>query len=403
MVVLGEFFAERTSFMKASEIRELLKWVAEGDVISFGGGMPDPKTFPIQEIMDIVNRGLKERGDRLLQYGSTEGLKDLREELIDFMDWRGIKVPEISNILIVSGSQQGLDMLGKVFIDKGDIILLELPTYLAAINAFKVYEPKFFGLRMDEDGIKIDILEETLKRLKARGERPKFLYTVPTCQNPTGITLSLERRKHLLELASKYDFLVVEDDPYSFFTYEPVEVKHLKYLDKEGRVIYMSTFSKILSPGLRLGWIAAEEGFIEKFVYAKQSMDLCTSPLVQYIAYGALKEGVVKRTLPISRDLYRHKRDMMLEALKRYFPEGCRWTKPIGGLFIFAWLPESINTKDMAKDCIQKYRVVYVPGQSFFVDGSGRNTMRLNFTYPSADMIDEGIKRLGKAIKERLN
>jgi len=388
--------------MKASEIRELLKWVTEGKVISLGGGMPDPQTFPVEDILDIVSKGLREQGDKLLQYGSSEGLKELREQLIHFMNWRGLRVDDIDNIIIVSGSQQGLDLLGKVFIDRGDIVLVELPTYLAAINAFEIYEPQFIGLRMDDEGIDMDALEGILKGLKAKKQKQKFLYTIPTCQNPSGISLSLDRRKHLLELASTFDFLIIEDDPYSFFTYEPLEIEHLKSLDKEGRVIYMSTFSKILSPGLRLGWINAEEEFIEKFELAKQSMDLCTSPLVQYIAYGAIKEGVIQRNLPKSKALYKQKRDRMLDALSQFFPTGCRWTKPIGGLFIFAWVPEKIDTKEMLQDCIQKYGVAYVPGRSFFVDGSGKNTMRLNFTYPNMEMLDEGIKRISRAIKERL-
>jgi len=396
------FFSKRASLMKASEIRELLKWVTEGKVISLGGGMPDPQTFPVEDILDIVSKGLREQGDKLLQYGSSEGLKELREQLIHFMNWRGLRVDDIDNIIIVSGSQQGLDLLGKVFIDRGDIVLVELPTYLAAINAFEIYEPQFIGLRMDDEGIDMDALEGILKGLKAKKQKQKFLYTIPTCQNPSGISLSLDRRKHLLELASTFDFLIIEDDPYSFFTYEPLEIEHLKSLDKEGRVIYMSTFSKILSPGLRLGWINAEEEFIEKFELAKQSMDLCTSPLVQYIAYGAIKEGVIQRNLPKSKALYKQKRDRMLDALSQFFPTGCRWTKPIGGLFIFAWVPEKIDTKEMLQDCIQKYGVAYVPGRSFFVDGSGKNTMRLNFTYPNMEMLDEGIKRISRAIKERL-
>ncbi|KON30631.1 aminotransferase [miscellaneous Crenarchaeota group-15 archaeon DG-45] len=388
--------------MKASAIREILKWVAEGNVISFGGGMPDPSTFPVEEIGEILDAGLREEGDVILQYGTTEGLRGLREELVRFMAWRGVEVPGIDNLVVVSGSQQGLDMLGRVLIDEGDVILMELPTYLAAINAFQFYHPRFVGLRMDDEGIEMDALEETLKGLRAEGRRAKLLYTVPTCQNPAGITLSLDRRRRLMELASEHDLLVVEDDPYSFFTYEPVEIRHLKSLDGEGRVIYMSTFSKILSPGLRLGWIAADEGFIEKLVMAKQSMDLCTSPLVQYIAYGALRDGVIRRKLPESRELYRRKRDRMLAALERHMPEGCRWTRPIGGLFIFAWAPEGVDTGEMIMDSVRKHGVAYVPGRGFYVDGSGANTMRLNFTYPSMEQIDEGIERLGEAIEERL-
>jgi 2-aminoadipate transaminase len=294
-------------------------------------------------------------------------------------------------------------MLGKVFLDEGDIILTELPTYLAAINAFKQYGPKMIGLQMDQDGIKMDALEKTLKDLKLKGKKPKFLYTVPTCQNPAGITLSLERRKYLLELASDYDFLILEDDPYSFFLYEPIDIKHLKSMDSEGRVIYLSTFSKILSPGMRLGWIAAEESLIEKFVLVKQSMDLCTSRILQYIASEAIKRKIIHENLPKSCELYKNKRDRMLKALETYFPEGCQWTKPIGGLFIFAWLPEKIDAKEMIEDSVKNYGVAYVPGQSFFVDGSGRNSMRLNFTYSSMELIDEGIMRLGKVIRQRVN
>lgn len=402
MVFPESFFAERTSLLKASEIRQLLKWVAEGGIISFGGGMPSPATFPRQQIIEIITEGINEHGDQLLQYGTTQGLKELRSELRNFMEWKGINVSSIDNILILSGSQQGLDMFGKVFIDEGDVVLMELPTYLAAINAFKPYNPEFVGLKMDDDGIIISALERILKKLESEHKKIKFLYTVPTCQNPTGVTLSMERRKRLLELASEYDFLIIEDDPYSLILYEPIEVAPLKSMDAEGRVVHLSTFSKILSPGLRLGWIVADDKLIEKFVLAKQVMDLCTSPLLQYIAYGALKRKVIQENLTKIRALYKTKRDKMLEALETYFPDGCKWTRPIGGLFIFVWVPERVNTKELIKDCSKKYKVVYVPGQSFFVDGSGTNTMRLNFSYPTMEEIEEGIKRLGQAIKERL-
>jgi len=402
MVIHDTFFAERTSLLKASEIRELLKWVAEGGIISFGGGMPSPSTFPRQQIIEIITEGISEHGDKLLQYGTTQGLKELRLELRNFMEWRGINVPSIDNIVVLSGSQQGLDMFGKVFINDGDVVLVELPTYLAAINAFRSYNPEFVGLKMDGDGIIMDSLESILKELESKHKKVKFLYTVPTCQNPAGVTLSMERRKRLLELASEYDFLIIEDDPYSLILYEPIDVAPLKSMDTEGRVTYLSTFSKILSPGLRLGWVVADDMFIEKFVFAKQGMDLCTSPLLQYIAYEALNRKIIQRNFTKIRALYKTKRDKMLEALETYFPEGCKWTTPIGGLFIFAWVPERVNTKELIQDCIKKYKVAYVPGQSFFVNGSGKNTMRLNFSYPSIDEIEEGMKRLGQAIKERL-
>ncbi len=402
MLVPENFFAKRTSLLKASEIRQLLKWVAEGGIISFGGGMPSPSTFPRQQIIEIITEGISEHGDKLLQYGTTQGLKELRSELKSFMEWKGINVPSIDNILVLSGSQQGLDLFGKVFIDEGDVVLMELPTYLAAINTFSAYNPEFVGLKMDDDGIIMGSLEDVLKELQSKHKKVKFLYTVPTCQNPTGVTLSMERRKRLLELASEYDFLVIEDDPYSLILYEPIDVAPLKSMDTEGRVIHLSTFSKILSPGLRLGWVVADDRLIEKFVLAKQGMDLCTSPLLQYIAYGALERKVIHENLTKIRALYKTKRDKMLEALETYFPKGCKWTTPIGGLFIFAWLPEKVNTKELIEDCIKKHKIAYVPGQSFFVDGSGTNTMRLNFSYPAMDEIEEGIKRLGQAIKERL-
>jgi len=402
MLVPETFFAERTSLLKASEIRQLLKWVAEGGIISFGGGMPSPSTFPRQQIIEIITEGISEHGDKLLQYGTTQGLKELRSELKNFMEWKGINVPSIDNILVLSGSQQGLDLFGKVFINEGDVVLMELPTYLAAINTFRAYNPEFVGLKMDDDGIIMDSLESILKELQSKHKKLKFLYTVPTCQNPTGVTLSMERRKRLLELASEYDFLIIEDDPYSLILYEPIDVTPLKSMDTEGRVIHLSTFSKILSPGLRLGWVVADDRLIEKFVLAKQGMDLCTSPLLQYIAYGALERKVIHENLTKIRALYKTKRDKMLEALETYFPEGCKWTNPIGGLFIFAWLPEKVNTKELIQDCIKKHKIAYVPGQSFFVDRSGTNTMRLNFSYPAMDEIEEGIKRLGQAIKERL-
>lgn len=396
------FFAKRTSLLKASEIRQLLKWVAEGGVISFGGGMPSPATFRRRQIIEIMTEGIIEHGAKLLQYGTTHGLKELRSELKGFMEWRGISVPSIDNIVVLSGSQQGLDMFGKVFIDEGDVVLMELPTYLAAINAFKPYNPEFVGLKMDDDGIIMGSLESILKKLKSKNKKLKFLYTVPTCQNPAGVTLSMERRKCLLEFASEYDFLIIEDDPYSLILYEPIDVVPLKSIDSEGRVIYLSTFSKILFPGIRLGWVMADDTLIEKFVLAKQGMDLCTSPFLQYVAYAALERKVIQKNLSGTRALYRSKRDRMLEALESHFPEGCTWTTPIGGLFIFVRVPEKVNTKELILDSIKKYKVAYVPGQSFFVNGTGTNTMRLNFSYPSMDEIEEGIKRLGQAIKEKL-
>ncbi len=398
-----KLWAKRTKYMRASEIRQLLRWVVEGKVISFGGGMPDPKLFPRKELAEIASEVIIEKGDKALQYGPTKGISELREELNKFMREEGFKINGSENIIIVNGSQQGLDILGRILIDPGDIVIVELPTYLAAINAFKQYEPEFVGIPIDDQGMITEALEDKIKELERKEKKIKFIYTIPTCQNPTGLSMSMDRRKHLLEIASKYDLLIIEDDPYSYYLYEKVDFKHLKAMDTEDRVVYMSTFSKILAPGFRIGWVAGNEEIINKIALAKQSMDLCTSPLTQYITYEALRKGVIKRHIPRIRGAYREKRDIMLKALEKHMPEGCKWVKPIGGMFIFAWVPKQIDTKKMLMKCIKEYGVAYVPGQSFHVDGSGKNTMRLNFTYPSKEEIEIGIERLAKAIKEELS
>jgi len=387
--------------MRASEIRELLKWATEPGVISFGGGMPDPRYFPYNDIREITDYIIREKGDKAFQYTKTEGVDELKEEILKFMTKRGTKVDNINQILVTSGSQQALEILGRIFMDPGDLVVVELPTYLAAIQAFRVYEPIFIGIPMDDNGMRTDILEEKLKKIYSEGKSVKLVYTVPTCQNPAGITMSNDRRKHLLELASKYDFLIIEDDPYSYFLFKKIDFRSIKSMDTEGRVIYLSTFSKILIPGLRLGWSVASEEIITKMALAKQAIDLCSPAFCQYIAAEALKRGVVDKQIPIIKKVYKNKRDLMLEALEKYFPEGCRWTRPVGGMFIFAYLPEKIDTSLMLEKAKQK-KVAYVPGRSFFVDGSGWNTMRLNFTFVNEEEIEEGIRRLAELIKEEL-
>jgi len=398
---LSKFLSKRTRFMRASEIRELLKWATEPGVISFGGGMPDPRYFPYDDIREITDYVIREKGDKAFQYTKTEGVDELKEEILKFMSRRGTKVDNINQILVTSGSQQALEILARIFMDPGDLVVVELPTYLAAIQAFRVYKPTFIGIPMDDNGMRTDILEEKLKKIYSEGKSIKLVYTVPTCQNPAGITMSNDRRKHLLELASKYDFLIIEDDPYSYFLFEDIDYRSIKSMDTEGRVIYLSTFSKILIPGLRLGWAAASEEIIAKMALAKQAIDLCSPAFCQYIAAEALKRGVVDKQLPILKKVYKHKRDLMLEALEKYFPEGCRWTRPVGGMFIFVYLPEKIDTTKMLEKAKEK-KVAYVPGRSFFVDGSGWNTMRLNFTFVVEDKIEEGVRRLASIIKEEL-
>jgi 2-aminoadipate aminotransferase apoenzyme (EC 2.6.1.39) len=385
--------------MKASEIRELLKWITE-NVISFGGGMPDPSSFPVKEIMEITRDVVSTKADKALQYGATGGVAELKEELIKFMGKVGIKVDGPESVIITVGSQEALDIIGRLFINPGDYVITESPTYLAALQAFRIYGPRIIGIPMDEEGLKVDILEETLKKISDDG-KVKFVYVIPTGQNPTGITMSRERRKALLEVASKYDVLIIEDDPYGYIYFgdgEPPD--RLKAMDGEGRVIYLSTFSKIAAPGLRLGWVAASREVIRWFELAKQSIDLHTSTLNQYIAAELLRRGVIERNIPRIKEIYRTKRDLMLQALGEYMPDSVSWTKPSAGMFIWLTVPENIDTGEMLNVAIRKYGVAYVPGKSFYPNEERRNDMRLNFTYPTPQQIFEGIKRLSLAIRE---
>jgi len=385
--------------MKASEIRELLKWITE-NVISFGGGMPDPSSFPVKEIMEITRDVVSTKADKALQYGATGGVAELKEELIKFMGKVGIKVDGPESVIITVGSQEALDIIGRLFINPGDYVITESPTYLAALQAFRIYGPRIIGIPMDEEGLKVDILEETLKKISDDG-KVKFVYVIPTGQNPTGITMSRERRKALLEVASKYDVLIIEDDPYGYIYFgdgEPPD--RLKAMDSEGRVIYLSTFSKIAAPGLRLGWVAASREVIRWFELAKQSIDLHTSTLNQYIAAELLRRGVIERNIPKIKEIYRTKRDLMLQALGEYMPDSVSWTKPSAGMFIWLTVPENIDTGEMLNVAIRKYGVAYVPGKSFYPNEERRNDMRLNFTYPTPQQIFEGIRRLSLAIRE---
>lgn len=396
---IGRFLAERTRLMRASEIRELLKWITE-NVISFGGGMPDPSSFPAKEIIEITREILSTKADKALQYGTTNGVAELREELVKFMGKVGIKVEGPEDVLITVGSQEALDIIGRVFINPGDYIITESPTYLAALQAFRIYGPRIIGIPMDEEGMRVDVLEDTLRKLSNEG-RVKFIYVIPTGQNPTGITMSMERRRALLDLASKYDVLIVEDDPYGYIYFGDGEPpSRLKAMDSEGRVIYLSTFSKIAAPGLRLGWVAASREVIRWFELAKQSIDLHTSTLNQYIAAELLRRGIIERNIPRIKEIYRTKRDLMLQALSQYMPEGVSWTKPSAGMFIWLTVPENIDTGEMLEIAIKKYGVAYVPGKSFYPNEEKRNNMRLNFTYPTPQEIFEGIRRLALAIRD---
>ncbi|MEM5782323.1 MAG: PLP-dependent aminotransferase family protein, partial [Candidatus Aenigmatarchaeota archaeon] len=343
-------YAERTKFMKASEIRELLKLTEDPEIISFGGGMPSPKSFPIKFVEKITRKVLKKHGEQALQYGPTEGITSLRETLIKRMKkTRKIKC-NLKQIIITTGSQQALDLTSKIFINPGDYIVVECPTYIGALTAFNAYQPNYIPISMDENGMKTDELEEKIKANKDK--TIKFIYTIPTFQNPAGVSLSLERRKHLLEIAEKYNILILEDEAYSELNYSGKNYPSLKSMDKNDLVIYTHTFSKVLSPGFRLGWIVGNEEIIRKIAIAKQGADLCTNMFVQFIAEEYIKSGLIDKQIPKIREMYKRKRDIMLRSLEKYFPKGSSWTKPDGGMFIWAKLPEKINTKEMFEDAV---------------------------------------------------
>jgi 2-aminoadipate transaminase len=390
-------YSERAKGMKASEIRELLKLTQQPDIISFAGGLPSPESFPTVDIAEVTTHVMLTAAEEALQYGTTEGYRGLREYCALRSKKEGIDV-SLDNVVIVSGSQQGLDITAKVLLDPGDQIIVEAPSYLGGLGAMKTYQPVFTSVEMDDDGLVVDTLEEVLKTME---KPPKLVYTVPTFQNPAGVTLTEKRRKKLVDLAHEYDFIIVEDNPYGDLRYSGEPVKAVKAFDDEGRVIYMSTFSKIFSPGMRLAWVIGDDDYIRKFVIAKQSTDLCTNSFVQRILYEYCRRDHFSGHIEKIREMYRKKRDVMLKSLDEYFPEECSWTKPDGGLFLWAKMPEYINTKNMVGDAI-KQRVAYVHGAAFFVDGSGTNTMRLCFSYAPEDKIKEGIKRLGMVIKERI-
>lgn len=398
-------YAQRTQWMSSSAIRELLKLTEKPDVISFAGGLPAPETFPVEEISRACQKVLSDHGDQALQYSTTEGYLPLRQMIARHSARYGIEVtPE--NILITSGSQQALDLLGKIFINPGDRVLVESPTYLGAIQAWKAYGAEFVTVPSDEDGMNTDALEDALRT------GPKFIYVLPNFQNPSGVTLSLERRQKLVETADRYGVPIVEDDPYGRLRFEGDHLPSVVVLDGRyqknsttyyrGNVIYISTFSKILSPGLRLAWVIAPPDVIRKLVQAKQGTDLHTSTFNQMIAYEVSREDFLDRHIRLIRSMYRERRDLMLKVMSESFPPQVKWTHPHGGLFLWGILPEELDAADVLKHAVQK-KVAFVPGAPFFACGGGHNTMRLNYSNASPENISLGINRLGEVIRNMVS
>ncbi len=387
-----KYYSERANALKASEIRELLKMTQKPEIISFGGGLPSPDSYAIDQVKECINYVIETKAKKALQYGTTEGYIRLREFLADYMIKKGYNAkPE--DILITAGSQQGLDLVSKIFIDKNDIVITESPSYLGGLSAFRAYLAQIETIPLQTDGMDLDILEERLKT----GKKPKFIYVVSTFQNPAGVCMSIEKRKRIVEISLKYDVPIIEDNPYSELAFSGEPPKPILAYSR-GNVLYLETFSKIFSPGIRVAWVCGPTEVVWKLMIAKQSTDLCSNVISQRTVYEYCHRGYLEENLKKIRKMYKRKRDIMLKAMEDYFPEGVKWTTPEGGLFLWVTFPEYIDTKEMFKDAI-KNNVAYVVGSAF---AGGKNTMRLNFSYPSDEDIVEGIKRLAEVIKSRI-
>jgi len=389
--------ASRNSRMKSSVIRELLKFTMEPDVISFAGGLPAPAAFPVRDFQDACAWVLGHEPEVALQYGTTEGYPPLKQYLIEAMAKYNLPA-EQDNVLFTNGSQQALDLLGKVFLNAGDKIIVGLPTYLGAIQAWNVYGPDYIGVREEPDGICLDDVQHALET----NPQVKFIYVLPNFHNPAGTTMCYAKRVRLVELAAKHGAFIVEDDPYGELRYEGEDILPICALHKEN-TIYLSTFSKTLAPGLRLGWIVAPKRVIGRLINAKQGADLNTSTLVQLITYDICQRGLIRAHVRKIRKLYHERRDVMLAAMEEQFPHEVTWTRPQGGLFLWACMPESIDADELLKVAVQE-KVAFVPGHAFYPAGfsEGRSCMRLNFSYSAPTITREGIARLGRAIKREL-
>ncbi|HAF31003.1 MAG TPA: aminotransferase [Bacteroidales bacterium] len=397
---LEQIYSISIKGMKKSAIRELLKLTQRPEIISFAGGLPAPESFPIEQLKEISCEVLENDGPAALQYGATEGVTELRQTLVDRYIAQGLKI-ELKNLVITTSSQQGLDLLSKIFINRGDKVICGLPSYLGGLGAFNSYGAEMIGIKFDDKGMRADILEEKLVNLKSQGIKPKFIYIIPDFQNPAGITMPESRRLEIIAIAKKYDVLIVEDSPYREVRFEGKAQKTIFELDNTGHVILLGTFSKIFVPGFRIGWVVADEKIIDKFVTAKQSTDLCTPTLNQKIAHKYIEKGYFDENLKAIISQYREKRDNMLKAFREYMPDGVKWTEPEGGLFLFMTLPEHMDAEVLFKKAIEN-NVAFVLGSVFHCDGSGKNTMRINFSFMPKDKTTEGVKRLAKAIKEMM-
>jgi 2-aminoadipate transaminase len=394
-------FAARTGVMRSSAMRDLMAITARPEVISLAGGLPDTSTFPTGTFAAQMTRIAQESTAEALQYGRTEGFAETVDCIVEVMGAEGM-LPDPDDVIVTTGGQQAIDLICKTLVDPGDVVICEAPTYPGAVPVFCSYQAETIQIDCDEQGMRIEDLEAVLARLDGEGRRPKFVYSVPSFQNPAGVTMSLERRRRLVELARQRELLVVEDNPYGLLRFGGEALPPLYQLDGGDFVIYVGTFSKILSPGIRLGWAVAPPPVMEKIVLGKQASDLCTSTLTQYFVREYFAEGRWREYVASLIEIYRGRRDTMVEALREHFPAAASWTEPEGGLFIWATLPGYIDTGDLLAKALRE-DVAFVPGQAAYVDESrGRNSMRLNFSGVDGGEIREGVRRIGKAIGEQV-
>ncbi|MDQ5808833.1 MAG: PLP-dependent aminotransferase family protein [Actinomycetota bacterium] len=386
--------------MTSSAMRDLMAITERPEVISLAGGLPDTSTFPPDSYAAIMQTVASEACARALQYGPTEGMLAVKRCIAEVMAEEGTAV-DPDDVLVTTGGQQVIDLMCKTLIDPGDVIVAEAPTYPGAIPAFTSYQADVVQVAMDADGMLIDELEATLDRLEREGRRPKFIYTIPTFQNPGGVTMSLPRRRRLVEIAAERELLVLEDNPYGLLRFEGEPLPTLRSLDEQEFVVYLGTFSKILSPGIRLGWAAAPRPVLQKMNVGKQGVDLCSSSMAQCFVAAYFEAGRWQDYLRSLVALYRRRRDTMLDALAESFPAESEWTKPEGGLFLWATLPDYLDTTDLLARALQE-NVAFVPGRAAFLDGRGASSMRLNFSGVSEDDIREGIRRIGEVVREQV-
>lgn len=391
-----QYFSERSKPLKASAIREMFKLMADPEVISLAGGSPAPELFPGEELSKIAGKILMTNPTGALQYGTTDGYKPLKDWVAERVRKIG-SIEEGDKIIITTGAQQGIDLAAKILVNDGEPVVVEAPSFVGTLNSLRSYQARLIGVPVQDDGMDMDALETVLKQNKV-----KLIYTIPTFQNPSGITMSLEKRKKLLALAAQYDAVILEDNPYGDLRFSGEDVPTIKSMDTEGRVIYVGTFSKILSPGMRLGYVVANADFVDKIEVLKQANDVHTPLLTQMMAAEFLKKYDIDKYIAKSRKLYGEKCAFMLECMDKYFPDTVSYTRPEGGLFIMCTMPEGTDSNKILAECL-KEKVAFVAGNSFEVDADKpTNYFRLNYSTMPDEKIEKGIQTIGKVLKEQL-